>query len=408
MYIRQECLFSFEEIIKFQPKTRLELIFSQLDFKNLLNTLAKLHAKRGPKGHNELALLYALVAMQVEKIKYFNKLVDRLKTDPIFRYNCGFNILEETPSASTFSRFFTKISNQPSLENDFEDLVKKAVSLGVIDGTNVAIDSTKIDSFEKAKPTHKLKKDAVSPSWGAKNDTDGNKIRWFGYKLHILVDCKSELPLSILLSPASYDDGNLAIPLIKKFTAKYSGVLHPKYFIMDKGYDFQKVYDYVTHEADAQPIIAYNPRSSYAAPEGLNEKFQPICSMGYPLTYWGKDGEYLKFRCPQAIGKVSCPFGTMHCSNSNYGFCLKINYKENNRYHSYPLRSSDDWQKLYNQRTSIERCNSRMKEFLNTNNLRSAGIRKAKVVALLNCMALVAGTIAVNQKSNDLTLKQAG
>lgn len=408
MYIRQECLFSFEEIIKFQPKTRLELILAQLDFSNVLNGLAQLHATRGPKGHNELALLYALVAMQVEKIKYFNKLVDRLKTDPIFRYNCGFNLLEETPSASTFSRFLTKLSKLPSLEYDFECLVKKAISIGIVDGSNIAIDSTKIDSFEKARPKSKLKKDAVSPNWGAKNDTDGNKIRWFGFKLHILADCKSELPLSILLSPASYSDGDLAIPLIKKFITKYSGVLNPKHFIMDKGYDFQKIYDYVTHDVKAQPIIAYNPRAQYAPPEGFNEKFEPICSMGYPLTYWGKDGNYLKFRCPQATGKVNCPFGTMHCSSSNYGLCLKVNYKENNRYYSYPLRSSEGWQKLYNQRTSIERCNSRLKEYLNVNNLRSAGIRKVKVVALLNCMALVAGTIAVNQKSNDLDLKQAG
>ncbi|MDW8803193.1 hypothetical protein P8V03_18865 [Clostridium sp. A1-XYC3] len=43
-----------------------------------------------------------------------------------------------------------------------------------------------------------------------------------------------------------------------------------------------------------------------------------------------------------------------------------------------------------------------MKELLSVDNLRSAGIHKAKVIAILNCMALVGGTIAVNQKSNDL------
>ncbi|MDI6641292.1 MAG: transposase [Elusimicrobiota bacterium] len=60
------------------------------------------------------------------------------------------------------------------------------------------------------------------------------------------------------------------------------------------------------------------------------------------------------------------------------------------------MRSSDEWQKLYNKRTSIERCNSRLKDYLNTNNLRSAGIKKAKTLALLNCITLVAGTIAIN------------
>ena len=36
MYIRQECLFSFEEILKFQKENKLQLILSQLDFSNLI------------------------------------------------------------------------------------------------------------------------------------------------------------------------------------------------------------------------------------------------------------------------------------------------------------------------------------------------------------------------------------
>ena len=398
MYIRQECLLSFDEIIKFQPKTKIELILSQLDFTNLLNELSKTNSVRGPKGHDEQSLLCSLIAMQVDRISTVQALVDRLKTDPVFRYSCGFNILGATPSSSTFSRFLSKLSSTVSLEKDFEQLVLKAKELGIIDGTNVAIDSTKIDSFEAPKPKSKLKNDGVSANWGGKNDTNGNRIKWFGYKLHLLVDCKSELPLSVLLTPASYADGDLAMPLIKKFLTKYSGVLNPKYYIMDSGYDLQKNYDYIT-KLKAQAIIEINPRSAYAPPEGLNENIHPICSMGYELTYWGKDGDYLKFRCPHATGKVDCPYGMNWCSNSNYGYCLKINYKDNNRYYSYPLRSTEAWSNLYSKRTSIERCNSRLKEILSANNLRSAGIRKAKIIAILNCMSLIAGTIAINSKT---------
>ena len=28
--------------------------------------------------------------------------------------------------------------------------------------------------------------------------------------------------------------------------------------------------------------------------------------MEYPLTYWGKDGNYFKYRCPHATGKINC------------------------------------------------------------------------------------------------------
>lgn len=54
------------------------------------------------------------------------------------------------------------------------------------------------------------------------------------------------------------------------------------------------------------------------------------------------------------------------------------------------------WQIQYDKRTSSERCNSRLKGYLNIDNIRSKGIKNAKVYALLNCISLVAGTIAVN------------
>jgi transposase len=401
MYIRQECLLSFDEIIKYQPKTKLELILAQLDFSNILTELTKIHATRGPKGHGQLAILYSLIAMQVEQIKTIKKLADRLKNDPVFRYTCGFNVLQDTPSASTFSRFLNKIANCSGLEEDFRQLVIKAKQLGIIDGTDVAIDSTCIHCYEKAKPKSKLIDDGNSSDWAVKKGSDGKVTHWFGYKLHIVCDCKSGLPLSILMTSASTSDSAMAIQLIKKFKSMYN-VFRTKQYIMDSAYDAQENYDFITYQCNANAIIAYNKRGQVIPPLGFNEEFQPICSNGYPLTYWGKDGNYLKFRCANETGKVSCPFGSIWCSNSNYGYCFKVNYKKNNRYFGYPYRGSEKWQLEYNKRSSIERCNSMLKEHLNIDNVRFAGIPKAKVCALLSCISLLAGTIAVNQKSDDL------
>ena len=47
--------------------------------------------------------------------------------------------------------------------------------------------------------------------------------------------------------------------------------------------------------------------------------------MGYDMVYWGCDRNYLKFRCPHALGKVNCPYGTLWCSSSNYGMVVKVN-----------------------------------------------------------------------------------
>ena len=114
----------------------------------------------------------------------------------------------------------------------------------------------------------------------------------------------------------------------------------------------------------------------------------------------GKDGNYLKYRCPHAVGKCNCSHRISWCSSSNYGYTFKINYKENPRHYGYPLRYSDTWQKLYDKRTSVERCTSRLKEYLNLDNVRSKGIKKVKVYALLNCVTLVEATIAVNSSKS--------
>lgn len=396
MYIRQTTLFSFEEIIEFQQETKLELILSQIDVSKLANVLKKPSNSKGPKGYEPEQLIYSLIAMQIEKIQSIKDLALKLKENPVLRYCCGFDVLGKVPSESTFSRFLDKLTDTQELEQLFYDLVIKAKELNIVDGEHVSIDSTKLDSYEAAKPKKSIVDDGTNPNWGMKRDTNGNNIRWFGWKLHILCDSKSELPLDILVTPASNYDGTMALPLIEQFIEHYNNIFKPTYYAMDSGYDLDYVYKDIINRYNGIPIIAYNPRGSFAPPMGLDEHFNPICSAGYKLAYWGKYGNFLKFRCPHAVGKYNYPYGMNWCSKSNYGYTFKINYKENPRHYGYPLRSSDSWQKLYDKRTSVERCNSRLKKYLNLDNVRSKGIKKVKVHALLNCITLIAGTIAVN------------
>lgn len=382
--------------MEFQQETKLEMVLSQIDVSKLAKSLRKTSEIRGPKGYEPESLIYSLIAMQVEKIQTIKDLVSQLRQNPVLRYSCGFDVLGKVPSESTFSRFIDRLTKTEELKQLFHELVLKAKNLNIIDGDSVAIDSTKLDSYEATKPKKSIVDDGTNPNWGMKKDTNGNNIRWFGWKLHILCDSKSELPLDVLVTPASIYDGTVAIPLIEQFLNTYGDAFKPSYYSMDSGYDFEYIYSDIIDRFNGIPIIAYNPRRSYAPPVGLDENFDPICSAGYKLIYWGKDGDYLKFRCPHALGKCNCPFGMNWCSSSNYGYTLKVNYKENPRLYGYPLRSSSQWKKQYDKRTSVERCNSRLKEYLNLDNIRSKGIKKAKVHALLNCISLVAGTIALN------------
>lgn len=49
MYIQQECLFSFEELLNFQPKSKLEMILSELCFDKIIAEFNKPHTTCGPK-----------------------------------------------------------------------------------------------------------------------------------------------------------------------------------------------------------------------------------------------------------------------------------------------------------------------------------------------------------------------
>ncbi len=48
MYIRQQTLFSFEEILEFQKETQLELIFLHLDLSKIAKALGKSSTKIHP------------------------------------------------------------------------------------------------------------------------------------------------------------------------------------------------------------------------------------------------------------------------------------------------------------------------------------------------------------------------
>ncbi|WP_307449569.1 transposase [Paenibacillus sp. V4I3] len=56
-------------------------------------------------------------------------------------------------------------------------------------------------------------------------------MTWFGYKLHLAVDTKSELPLA--------NDGEKAPDLIEQVATR----TNTRFFILDAGYDQMKVYE---------------------------------------------------------------------------------------------------------------------------------------------------------------------
>jgi transposase len=166
---------------------------------------------QGATGHDREAILRSLLAAPLENITTFTALHHRLETDIRFRYQCGFDIRRCVPSVSTLSRVFGLITKKGLAKQLFYDLVQQCYDEEIIIGETIAIDSTAIDAYEKKKP--KSKQDNKNATWGAKFDSFGNKLTWFGYKIHLAVDTKSELPVALDVTPAHVNDGDMGPPL---------------------------------------------------------------------------------------------------------------------------------------------------------------------------------------------------
>ena len=78
MYIRQQCLYSFEEALKLQAASKLEKIMLTLDLQGIIE---KIPCKNnGPKGNYFESKLRALITARIEQIPNTAALVRRLKT----------------------------------------------------------------------------------------------------------------------------------------------------------------------------------------------------------------------------------------------------------------------------------------------------------------------------------------
>lgn len=200
-------------------------------------------------------------------------------------------------------------------------------------------------------------------------------------------DAVSGLPISIMEAPAHIHDSQIAIQLMEQIP------YDPTAYVMDRGHDTREIYDHIVNEKEALAIIPINKRGTLSPPAAMTEDFQPMCSGGFPLTFWGRDGDRLKFRCPHVMGKVDGSHGSAWCSNSDYEYTLKVNVKENPRLFPGLLRDSKRFKELYSLRSSVERCNHRLKNHVILESLRSGGRKAAGSHFRICATVLLAGTI---------------
>ena len=212
MMYYQNSLLTIDDYYEWKPLSKLESILSFVDFSLIEQEFQISSTRRGPKGYSKHQLLCALIAIKTLQLPSMKALTVQLAIDPILKRSCGFSYTEKTPSQATLNRFINQLSKTSILERTYRRMIHKAVELGLIDDSCVAIDASKLDSYEHAIPKARISQtDKEFPNWGGKLDTHGNFIKWFGWKMHALVDTTSGIPNSYVITPANIADVDVLI-----------------------------------------------------------------------------------------------------------------------------------------------------------------------------------------------------
>lgn len=123
-------------------------------------------------------------------------------------------------------------------------LTKLAQKEGLVKGEKVAMDSSFVHTFSQHG-------ELGSEGW------NGHK-EGYGFKLHLLIDTQTSMPLSLSITNGLAHDSTLAVPLLEKAKQYLKDV---KYVLGDKGYGSEAIVSYITHELHAKAGIPLVRRS---------------------------------------------------------------------------------------------------------------------------------------------------
>lgn len=290
----------------------------------------------------------------------------------------------------TLQLLFTKLAVIPSADTGF------------IDSSDLVLSGDGSSMHAHASPFgHKVLKDRSdedntyrfsAPDADIGWDSDKNEF-YLGYTFYSISyhnPCMQvDLPVYITLEKASRHDALTSISAPAQFFDLDSG-LHPKYMCLDSASDSGPIYQYyrLNHVI---PLIDHNQRGkkdkTITGQESINIDGIPVCSAGIPMYYDGYDlhRERKKYRCPLKMGRIDhCPYMDVCPSTSAYGRVRYVSDHDDVRNAGPISYRSDEWKKLYNNRTSCERVNTRV---LNDYHLHQMKIRNGSKHAFFSIFA---------------------
>lgn len=420
--IPQMSLFSWTDLDELGDLDRLRLVIEYLPDEKLMKTLES-QRKNGRNDYPIRAVWNTILAGVVFEHKSTESLRRELKRNAQLRYMCGLEG-SSVPPAYVYSRFMKKLfDHEETINLMFESLVAELYETLPDFGRSLAIDSKAIPSFANGKNKNEEKdgRRDTDADYGVKeyrgkreDGTMWKKItKWFGYKLHLIIDSNYELPVAYSVTKASVPDINEAHHLLDDIQENQPYILeNAESMQADKGYDDTKLYVRLWDSHKIKPVIdirnmwkdgestrllgdwenvTYNVKGNVYCHCPLTGKEREMANGGFE-----KDRNTLKKLCPAKQYGIHCE-GAAECPVIQG---IRIPLSEDRRIFTPIDRASYKWKREYNKRTAIERVNSRLDVSFGFENHTIRGLKKMKVktgLALCIMLAMALGRVKENQ-----------
>lgn len=441
--IPQPALFNWNHVDVSSDLDRLRLVLSALPDEALMR---ELETARG-KGRNDYPvrpMWNAVIAGIVFQHPSIASLLRELARNGELRSCCGFDPLcgaAAVPTDEAMSRFLELLlGRQDAVEAMFHVLVNEIAVVLPDLGAKLAGDSKAIASFgrpvkDEEKKFESDRRRDVDADWGVKTYKGKHKdgtawekvIKWFGYKLHLVVDSVYELPLAFSLTKASRGDSPELLPLVEQLEEHHAEVAsRVEEMACDKAYDSAANNAALYDDHGIKPIIDNrklwkDENRRTLCPErydvfSYDESGRVFCTCPSErrgqdetreMAFVGfeKDRDALKYRCPAAHYGFECP-GRVECEKlspvgvGELGRSVRVPLAIDRRIFTPVARHTPKWEAAYDRRTSVERVNSRIDRVLGFELHTIRGMDKMKLrvtLALVVMLAMALGRIRANQ-----------
>lgn len=365
------------------------------------------------KGRNDWSIVCmwnAFIAGIVYQHPKDSELLRELNRNSQLRDICGFEPktrktkdgtykIDVAPSPSAYSRFIKNLKDycKEEIKEVFENLVKYMYENLNDFGEYLALDGKAVQSYATnySKETKEDGRRDIDANWGTKKYTTSvnakgeivtNKVTWFGYRVHLIVDAKYELPVEFKVTPASNSEKTEAKKILKSMHEEQ--LERCKYLMADKGYDDTKIIEYLEGKGIAAIIDICNKWKD-------GEKTKQYKDTDIVYTYDGKvyytndEGKEIKLRyLGYDKSSNSLRYGFYPQYNDNRVF--RISCDTDKRIFVTVARDSKKWERIYKKRTSVERVNGRIDRDYQFEDHTIRGLDKMELYLTVSFIAMLA------------------